>query len=130
MIFCIGLIYLTSFLLRENYRQGPVEIHFWRTTDKAEVDFVIEGRELVPVEVKYKEAMDRDISRSLRSFISKYLPKTVYLVHIGEKQSVLANSTEVQLVPYTDLLDTQFDLSDRFFEPLPKKILQSFTDPI
>jgi hypothetical protein len=48
-----NLVYL---ILREKVRWTGAQIHFWRTTSKAEIDFVIDtGRDVVPVEVKYKE---------------------------------------------------------------------------
>ena len=41
-----------NFVMNELIRS--VQLHFWRTTSKAEVDFVTQGTNLTPVEVKFK----------------------------------------------------------------------------
>lgn len=44
----------------------PREVHFWRTKDKAEVDFIIDlRRKVVPLEVKYKKLKNPAIGHSL-----------------------------------------------------------------
>ncbi|MCD6216076.1 MAG: ATP-binding protein [Candidatus Aenigmarchaeota archaeon] len=48
------------------------KINYWRTTSKAEVDFIISD---IPVEVKFSEIKKPKISRSFRSFIKTYKPK-------------------------------------------------------
>jgi len=54
------------------------EIHFWRTKNGQEVDFIIRGRgEYVPVEVKWHD--DSRIATSLKNFIRSYNP-TVAIV--------------------------------------------------
>ena len=46
---------LVFLVLKEKIRFSAAKLNYWRTTDKAEVDFVIEaGKKLIPVEVKYK----------------------------------------------------------------------------
>ncbi len=51
-------------------------INYWRTTNKAEVDFIINlDDEIVPVEAKYQVFQKPKISRSFRSFIETYKPK-------------------------------------------------------
>lgn len=41
-------------ILREKIRFTGARLHYWRTKDKAEVDFIVEkGRELILIEVKY-----------------------------------------------------------------------------
>ncbi|MFP4086537.1 MAG: DUF4143 domain-containing protein, partial [Desulfobacteraceae bacterium] len=41
-------------LLKERTAFSPAKIHFWRTKDRAEVDFVIDlGKMVIPIEVKY-----------------------------------------------------------------------------
>ncbi|MCK7476950.1 MAG: DUF4143 domain-containing protein [Candidatus Moduliflexus flocculans] len=54
-------------LLRERTRRDGGTVHFWRTKDKAEVDFVIDrGDSVIPVEVKCREMTKKEIGRSLR----------------------------------------------------------------
>jgi hypothetical protein len=56
-------------------------INYWRTTAKAEVDFILRpNEELIPVEVKYQTFQKPKISRSLRSFIKTYKPQKALMV--------------------------------------------------
>jgi hypothetical protein len=51
-------------------------LNFWRTTAKAEVDFVLsDANKTIPIEVKFQSFRKEKISRSLHSFISNYHPK-------------------------------------------------------
>jgi len=51
-------------------------INYWRTTNKAEVDFILHlDNEIVPVEAKYQVFQKPKISRSFRSFIETYKPQ-------------------------------------------------------
>jgi predicted AAA+ superfamily ATPase len=51
-----------------------IDLRYWRTKSKAEVDFIIDqGNQLVPLEVKTQLGGPR-VSRSFRSFIDKYHP--------------------------------------------------------
>ncbi|MBI5253467.1 MAG: ATP-binding protein [Euryarchaeota archaeon] len=56
-------------------------INFWRTTAKAEVDFILsKGDETIPVEVKFEELKKQKIGKSLFSFINNYSPKRALIV--------------------------------------------------
>lgn len=79
-------------------------IHFWRTKDKAEVDFVIEkGLEIIPIEVKYKTLESPKTKRSFKTFLNKYLPKIAYLVHLGDEIDDKFNATVIKFVRYNQL---------------------------
>lgn len=80
----------------------PTTIHFWRTKDKAEVDFVINtGLEAIPVEVKYSNLKKPETTRSFKSFISKYKPKKAFIVHLGDQQEpVEFEGTKIYFIPY------------------------------
>lgn len=79
-------------------------IHFWRTKDKAEVDFVIEkGLEIIPIEVKYKTLESPKTKRSFKTFLNKYLPKIAYLVHLGDEIEDKFNATVIKFVRYNQL---------------------------
>lgn len=77
-------------------------IHFWRTQDKAEVDFVINtGLEVIPIEVKYSNLITSQTSRSFKSFISKYKPKKAFIVHLGDPhEPVEFEGTKIYFIPY------------------------------
>lgn len=56
-------------------------INYWRTTAKAEVDFILRlDDELIPIEAKYQTFQKPKISRSLRSFIKTYNPQRVLII--------------------------------------------------
>lgn len=79
-------------------------IHFWRTRDNAEVDFVLEsGTEILPIEAKYKIMEKLEITRSYKSFLARYKPKTGYIAHLGESSQKKVNNTIVRLIPYYNI---------------------------
>lgn len=79
----------------------PEDIHFWRTQDKAEVDFVIsQGSNIVPIEVKFTLLKKPELTRSFRSFLLKYRPKNAYVVHLGKKIEKKINETAINWIPY------------------------------
>jgi predicted AAA+ superfamily ATPase len=71
-------------------------LNFWRTTAKAEVDFVLkEKNDLIPIEIK-KTAK---ISRSLLSFINVYHPKIVLIFNLDKSDSFSRNNTKIFFIP-------------------------------
>jgi predicted AAA+ superfamily ATPase len=92
-------------LLREKLKWSGRKIHFWRTIDKAEVDFVIDkGREIIPIEVKYSFLVKPEIKRSLKSFIEKYNPPEAWVVNLNFEKSILINKTKIKFIPFFKLL--------------------------
>jgi uncharacterized protein len=88
---CIELLHLLE------SRMG--KLHFWRTKQGAEVDFVIEqGLELLPVEVKSiirKEA----IPSGLRSFMGKFSPEKAMVTNLSlHGKRVTADKTKIDFV--------------------------------
>lgn len=57
-------------------REESVEIKFWRTQSKAEVDFILEERKILPIEVKYQSFKKIKIPSGIKNFIKTYSPKT------------------------------------------------------
>lgn len=98
-------------MLKYHVELTPTQIHFWRTKDQAEVDFVLEkGMEATPVEVKHANLSKIEAPRSLRSFLGKYKPEKAYIVHGGStvaKQTV--GGTTVYLLPFYNLIFQRFD---------------------
>ncbi len=96
---------LVCTFLQEKYRFSPAEIHFWRTTDKAEVDFVVVlGRKIIPVEVKYRELKRPEIGRSLRSFLRKYQPEEAWVVNLSLSDKMKLDKTEIMFQPFWKVL--------------------------
>ena len=98
-----NIVYL---LILENIRWKGWDIHFWRTTDKTEVDFIVDKKkELLPIEVKYSSLSKTTVSRSLRSFIEKYNPQEAWVVNFGYEEESKINKTVVRFLPWYRLLE-------------------------
>lgn len=95
-------------MLKEKIRFTERNIHFWRTKDKAEVDFILNlGRNIIPVEVKFKELKKPVIERSLKNFISRYQPKHAWVINLSFREKIKLNSTEVNFLPFYELITNQ-----------------------
>jgi len=82
----------------------PFSLHFWRTTDKAEVDFVISRmNDPIAVEVKFSDLKKPSISRSLRSFIEKYKPSEAWVVNLAFNETMMVGTTRIRFVSFFGL---------------------------
>ena len=101
-----NLIFL---ILKSTASMGSTRVHFWRTKDKAEVDFVVEeGKRLVPFEVKFKALKEIEIPRSLIAFCRRYEPTEAYLINLSLKKKEKVGKTNVIAIPYWELLREPF----------------------
>ena len=92
-------------LLRELY-ETPFSVHYWRTTDKAEVDFVISRmNDPIGVEVKFSTLKAPEITRSLRNFIEKYRSTEAWVVNLTFSGSIMIGTTRVLFVTFFELTD-------------------------
>lgn len=92
-------------IIKEKIKFTNGSIHFWRTLDKAEVDFVLDfGKEIIPIEVKYKKYKMPKLEASLRSFIDKYAPKKAFVVNLELNERLNFNNTDVYFIPVGELL--------------------------
>lgn len=90
-------------LLKQKIENSSTQIHFWRTKDRAEVDFVVDtGSELIPIEVKYREIKKPEISRSLHNFIARYKPNKGFLVHLGGKMVKDIDGCAITFLPFPE----------------------------
>jgi predicted AAA+ superfamily ATPase len=99
---------LVYHLLRKRYENSVASIHYWRTQNQAEVDFVVDlGRQLLPVEVKSGKRDRSKIQRSMHSFIQKYQPEEAWIItrHLETTQTV--DQTTVKFKPWYMLLQGQ-----------------------
>ncbi|VAX37218.1 hypothetical protein MNBD_UNCLBAC01-815 [hydrothermal vent metagenome] len=93
-------------LLKEHFQFSSTEIHYWRTKDKAEVDFVLcRGKNIVPVEVKFKEFKTPKIERSLHNFIAAYQPAKTFIINLNLDKQIKINNTQIIFLPFYRLLD-------------------------
>ena len=94
-------------IIERRVKSSPGDIHYWRTKDGAEVDFVVKkGSRIIPVEVKYKELKQVIVPRSLRSFIKDYSPKTAFVVNLYLEKTHCIDKSKVEFVPVYKLLET------------------------
>ena len=92
--------FIFNFLF-ERVSDTASQIHFWRTKDKAEVDFVLDtGREIIPIEVKFAELKRPEVTRSLLSFIERYQSPHAFVVHLGEKFERKFADMKVDFLPF------------------------------
>ncbi len=91
-------------ILYQRVKNTNYRLHYWRTTDMAEVDFVItKGPDIIPVEVKFTH-LDKDrFGRAFLSFITKYQPKTAYIVNVSARFSKTVDGTTIYVIPFYDL---------------------------
>jgi hypothetical protein len=76
-----------------------MDIHFWRSTSKAEVDFVVDtGSGVVGLEVKAGTPGRPSMRRSARSFIQAYQPKHFLIVSTRRFDRQRIGATEVSWI--------------------------------
>lgn len=93
-------------ILREKTRISSSKICFWRTKDKAEIDFVIDlGKALIPIEVKYKKLTAPVIPRALRSFIERYKPEKALIINLNLDTTSSLNQTKIHIIPFYKIME-------------------------
>jgi uncharacterized protein len=92
-------------MLKERFPLADTTIHYWRTKDKAEVDFVIRrGAVVTPLEIKYRDMKKLEIQRSFRRFLERYHPERGYVVNKLLSEQAAVGGTRVQCLPYWELI--------------------------
>jgi len=78
------------------------KLHFWRTQDKSEVDFILRsGDKIIPIEVKTKSMERPEIPRSLRNFIKRHEIKKAFVVNLAYTGKIQIEKAEVEfLLPF------------------------------
>jgi predicted AAA+ superfamily ATPase len=94
--------------LKEWVDNTSYEIKYYRSKDRAEVDFILDkGSEQLPFEVKFTSLKSPEFPSSLRSFILKYKPKTAFVVNLDLDSEVTFQETHVRFITYFTLVDNQ-----------------------
>jgi hypothetical protein len=76
-----------------------IELKYWRTKAKAEVDFIVEaGGKIVPIEVK-SSLKDARITRSFNNFLEEYKPKSAFVLSDAYSGNKAINGTSVHFSP-------------------------------
>lgn len=87
--------------LREKIANTSKNLNFWRTLDKAEVDFVLNDNiSVLPIEVKYSKLKNPEIKRSLRNFIQEYSPAEAWVINLNLETEIIVGKTTVKFIPY------------------------------
>jgi predicted AAA+ superfamily ATPase len=96
---------LVFLMLKQQLRFKANKLNYWRTKDKAEVDFVIEnGKTIIPLEVKYQRRRQIKVPASLRNFIDKYEPDRAYIINLDLSKTLKINKTTLFFLPFRELL--------------------------
>ncbi|MGC8555375.1 MAG: ATP-binding protein [Candidatus Acidulodesulfobacterium sp.] len=92
-------------VLYDKFLYGNSSVHFWRSKDGAEVDFVIDnGKEIIPIEVKSSELKKPVITRSVKSFIEKYSSKEAWIINLSLNFETVYKDTKIKFMPAFDLI--------------------------
>jgi predicted AAA+ superfamily ATPase len=92
-------------LLELKFAESVASIHYWRTQNQAEVDFVVNrGHALLPVEVKASHLKKPQIERSLHSFIADYQPPEAWVVNLSLVATLQIDKTLVKFITWRQLL--------------------------
>jgi uncharacterized protein len=90
-------ILLENFIFNELARNVNATIHYWRTTGKAEVDFIVHrGTQVIPIEVKSQTKP----GKSFLSFLRTYTPKRAVVFTEKEFGIKQIEQTTVAFVPH------------------------------
>ena len=91
-----GLLF-ENYILNELKSNYDAKINYWRTTGKAEVDFILQlSSEIIPIEVKSQAK----IRKSYLSFLKTYKPKTGIVFTEKEFKINKIENTKVAFIPH------------------------------
>lgn len=85
----------------QNLTYRGFDLNFWRSKQKAEVDFVLRmENQIIPIEVKDQEFDRPKISRSFTSFIERYQPKRGIILTRNYFKIGKYQKTQIMFFPY------------------------------
>jgi len=89
----------------------PDSLHYWRSLQKAEVDFVVKkgSGEIIPIEVKARKMDKIAVSRGYRAFLSKYNPSKALLVNYSMRKKEKIGKTNLTALTIADIEETLID---------------------
>ncbi len=94
-----GALY-ENFVFSELIRKQK-SLKFWRTKNKAEIDFIL--RDSIPLEVKTNLKSDI-VGKSFHSFIEKYKPKKGYIASLKFNTTKKIDGCKIWFLPFTKLV--------------------------
>jgi uncharacterized protein len=124
---------LVCTILLDTLQRHIYDLHFWRTINKAEVDFVVDRYENpLPVEVKYASLQKPEITRSMRSFTDHYHPTDAWVINLTYSGKLLLDKTTVHFIPFFRLQPFLEDLRtepERLFRISEQEVVYRLMQP-
>lgn len=79
-------------------------IHYWRTKAGAEIDFIVKTdfETVIPIEVKYRNSVDLNLSRSYKSFLDAYEPQHAIVITKNQLGKIQYLKTQVHFIPLNE----------------------------
>lgn len=102
---------LETFILQEiralnDYLDLGFTLHYWRTTQDQEIDFVLYGQKgLIAIEVKRSARVADDDLKALHLFLEDYPMARAYLIYGGNKKQRIG---AIEIVPVLDFLKSDW----------------------
>ena len=90
--------YLNENFIADELLKRNVEFKYWRSKAKAEVDFVIDAEEPIPLEVKSSLNSNR-LNKSFMSFIKRYNPKMGFILSMNYMGKTEYNQSKIYFLP-------------------------------
>lgn len=99
----VGMELLRLLKFQVDIFDGKSSLSFWRDPDGPEVDWLLRGRnQLVPIEVKYKEKVDKNDCKHLEVFLREYPEaKRAFIVCLADRPYKI--SEKITALPWRDL---------------------------
>jgi len=78
-----------EFVISELLKKGTRNLKFWQDKNGNEVDIIIEGANLIPIEVKFKQNLKSEDFRGIKAFLKEYSKvKKSYLVNLAVQKTL------------------------------------------
>lgn len=92
-------------LLKISSQYKDSRLHFWRTKDGGEVDFIaLQGSTPTPIEIKYSSLSKIELNQSMINFITTYKPLKLYLINLQLNSSLTKHNCTIKAIPYYFLI--------------------------
>ncbi|MCD6237141.1 MAG: ATP-binding protein [Thermoplasmata archaeon] len=92
-----GGVLLENFIFKELLNLSDYKINYWRTTGKAEIDFILSrGDRIIPIEVKLTGGK---LGKGFHSFLNIYKPEVAFVITLNEFDVKTINSCTVYKIP-------------------------------
>lgn len=73
--------------------------YYWRENDK-EIDFLsVNGKKIIPIEVKNKQRVAKNELKSMKYFLNKYNTKEGLIIYHGKEEEKEFNDSKIKFIP-------------------------------